>query len=84
VPAANVYVFEQYPSFLAGTRINDKVLPAGVKSYTHNTQDAVMPDIHVSGVTTKFCRQLTDCTAVINVPLIKDHSITGTRAHSRT
>lgn len=77
VPAANIYVFEQYPSFLSGTRISDKVLPAGVKSYTHNTQDAVMPEIRVSGVNTRFCRQLTDCTAVINVPLIKDHSITG-------
>lgn len=77
VPAANIWVYEQYPSFLAGTRINDKVLPAGVKSYTHNNQDSVMPDIRVDGVTTKFARQLTEATAVINVPLIKDHGICG-------
>lgn len=77
VPAANVYVFEQYPSFLAGTRINDKVLPAGVKSYTHNNSDATMAEIKVAGVATKFVRQLTEATAVINVPLIKDHSICG-------
>lgn len=77
VPAANIHVFEQYPSFLSGTRISSKVLPAGVTCSTHNTQDAVMPEIRVAGVTTRFCRQLTDCTAVISVPLIKDHGITG-------
>jgi uncharacterized protein (DUF362 family) len=77
VPAANIHVFEQYPSFLSGTRINPKVLPPGVTCSTHNTQDAVMPELRVAGVTTRFCRQLTDCTAVINVPLIKDHGITG-------
>ena len=77
VPASQIHVFEQYPSFLAGTRINPKVLPAGVTCSTHNTQDAVMPEFRVAGITTRFCRQLTDCTAVISVPLIKDHGITG-------
>ncbi len=77
VPANNVWVFEQYPSFLAGTRVSDKVLPAGVKCYTHNNNDATMSEIRVAGISTKYVRQLLEATAVINVPLIKDHSICG-------
>lgn len=77
VPPENVYVYEQYPSFLAGTRINDRVLPAGVKSYTHNNTDTTMDEIKVHGVGTKFVRQLLEATAVINVALVKDHSLCG-------
>ncbi|MCL2822791.1 MAG: hypothetical protein FWD57_02255, partial [Polyangiaceae bacterium] len=40
VPPENLWIFEQFPSFLLGTRINDRVLPDGVKSYTHNNTDA--------------------------------------------
>jgi uncharacterized protein (DUF362 family) len=77
IPASDLWVYEQYPSFLAGTRVSDKVLPGGVKAHTHNNSDAAMGDIKVAGVVTKFCRQLTEATAVINVSLIKDHSICG-------
>jgi uncharacterized protein (DUF362 family) len=83
VPAANIVVFEQYPSFMAGTRcatragIIDPAFPAGVTAMIHENKDAVMPEIPVAGVGTKFVRPFTDATAVINVGLIKDHSICG-------
>ncbi len=77
IPASDVWVFEQYPSFLAGTRVRDSVLPAGVKTYTHNNEDATMSEIRVAGIGTKFVRQLLEATAVINMGLIKDHSICG-------
>jgi uncharacterized protein (DUF362 family) len=77
LPAANIWVYEQYPSFLAGTRINDKVLPSGVKSFTHNNGTTTMDEIKVEGIGTRFTKFLTDATAVINVSLIKDHGICG-------
>lgn len=81
IPAENMWVYEQYPSFLAGTRINDKVLPAGVKSYTHNNDKPfggfAMDPIVVEGIETRFTRFLVEATAVINFSLIKDHSICG-------
>ncbi len=77
VPAENLWVYEQYPSFLAGTRVSDRVLPGGVKAYTHNNGTTTMDEIHVEGIPTKFTKYLTDATAVINFSLIKDHSICG-------
>lgn len=73
----NLWVFEQYPSFLGGTRIKDSVLPEGVKSYTHNNTDAATPQIKIHAIRTRFARQLVEATAVINVSLIKDHSLCG-------
>jgi aryl-alcohol dehydrogenase-like predicted oxidoreductase/uncharacterized protein (DUF362 family) len=77
VPAANIWVYEQYPNFLAGTRINDKVLPGGVKSYTHNNGTTTMDEITVEGIATKFTKYATDATAIINISTIKDHGICG-------
>jgi uncharacterized protein (DUF362 family) len=83
VPASNIVIFEQYPSFMAGTRCAsrtaqiDAAFPAGVTAAIHENKDAVMPEIQVAGVGTKFVRPFTDATAVINVGLIKDHSICG-------
>lgn len=83
VPASNIVIYEQYPSFLAGTRIAsraavmDSAFPAGITAMIHENKDAVMPEIQVAGVGTKFVRPFTDATAVINVGLIKDHSICG-------
>ncbi|MFT3773474.1 MAG: DUF362 domain-containing protein [Minicystis sp.] len=83
VPAANIVIFEQYPSFLAGTRIAsrtavmDPAFPPGITAMIHENKDAVMPEIQVAGIGTKFVRPFTDATAVINVGLIKDHSICG-------
>jgi len=79
VPAANVTVLEQYGSFLAGTRINASNVPQGVKVAVHNNSDATMEYrmIPGTGVQTKFARVLTESTALINVSLVKDHSIAG-------
>ena len=77
IPPQDLWVFEQYPSFLQGTRVTEAVLPEGVKAYTHNNTDAGSPSIRVHGIPTRFVRQLMEATAVINVSLIKDHSLCG-------
>lgn len=83
VPAQNIVIFEQYPKFLEGTRIWDRhtgfdpAIPQGITSNVHENSDATMPEINVMGVATKFVRAFTEATAVINLALIKDHSICG-------
>ena len=80
VPAGNITVLEQYGSFLSGTRIDDKNVPAGVKVAVHNNGDATMQSRVIpgtGGTSTKFVRVLTEATALINFSLIKDHSICG-------
>jgi uncharacterized protein (DUF362 family) len=79
VKPQNITVLEQYFSFLAGTRVNDSNVPAGVKTSVHQNKDATMDELMITGteVKTKFVRVLTESTAVINFSLIKDHSICG-------
>jgi uncharacterized protein (DUF362 family) len=83
VPATSIVIYEQYPKFLAGTRVAsasgvlDPSFPAGITAVVHENKDAVMPEIRVGGVATKFVRPFTEATAVINVGLIKDHAICG-------
>lgn len=83
VPASNIMIYEQYPSFLAGTRVADRAgvldpaFPAGIRTAVHENKDATMPEIQVMGIGTKFVRPFTEATAVINVSNIKDHSICG-------
>jgi len=83
VPATSITIYEQYDSFLKGTRVVDQdmkldpAFPSGVVTVIHDNRDAVMDSIIVSGVTTRFVRPLTEATAVINVPVIKDHGICG-------
>jgi uncharacterized protein (DUF362 family) len=80
VPADKITVYEQYPGFLAGTRANvgKWKLPAGVGSKTHNNNDHPMPEVKIyQGIPTKYCRFLLDATAVIDLTMIKDHSICG-------
>lgn len=80
VPPSKISVYEQFPDFLAGTRVGVRkwVLPTGVVTGTHNNQDHKMPEIAVfENVKTKYSRFFTDATAVINITMIKDHSIAG-------
>jgi uncharacterized protein (DUF362 family) len=80
VPPGQVTVYEQYPNFLSGTRVNIKgnKLPAGVDAKFHANHLADMPHIRVfERVRTKYVRFLTRATAVIDMTLIKDHSICG-------
>ncbi|MGC4089844.1 MAG: DUF362 domain-containing protein [Polyangiaceae bacterium] len=80
VPADKITVYEQFPNFLAGTRVNVREwkLPAGVKTGTHNNNDHSMPEIKVyQGIATKYCRIFTQASAVIDMTQMKDHSICG-------
>jgi len=83
VPANQIVIYEQYPSFLAGTRCAKKTtemdpdFPDGVTATVHQNKDAVMKSITVGHIPTKFVRPFTEATAVINVSNFKDHSICG-------
>lgn len=83
VPPQGIVVYEQFPSFLAGTRVVDRkgaldpAFPEGVRATFHDNSDATMDVIRVCGVPTRYVRALTEATAVVNVAMIKDHSICG-------
>jgi hypothetical protein len=80
VPANKITAFEQFNSYLRGTRLTvpGYDLPKGVQIGFHANRDAVMPSLYVfRGIPTKFVRQVTDATAVIDMTMMKDHSICG-------
>ncbi len=81
VPANRIVVYEQYNSFLAGTRVAQDNVPAGVTCMVHNNKDMATPPIAFmdgkNAIMTRFARPLMEATAVINVSLIKDHAICG-------
>ncbi len=83
VPPASVVIYEQFRSFLAGARVIDRkgvldpAFPPGVRFASHENSDATTDVLKVCGVPTRFVRPLTEATAVINVAMIKDHSICG-------
>jgi uncharacterized protein (DUF362 family) len=80
VPPSSIVVYEQYPTYLMGTRVNVRKwqLPTGVQVGTHNNRDIAMNRIAIfERVPTAFCRQLTDATALINITMMKDHSLCG-------
>lgn len=80
VPPERVTVYEQYPTYLMGTRVGVRSwqLPAGVKTATHNNRNHPMQPVRIyRGIPTRFCRYLTEATAVINMTMMKDHSICG-------
>jgi uncharacterized protein (DUF362 family) len=53
-------------------------LPKGVKIGFHGNHDAVMPEIQIfHQVRTRFVRYLTEATALIDMTMMKDHSICG-------
>lgn len=80
VPPERVTVYEQYPTYLMGCRVNVRKdrLPDGVVTGTHNNRDCVMPRIVVfERVPTRYCRFLTEASALIDMTLMKDHSLCG-------
>lgn len=80
VPPSKITVYEQYPSYLVGTRVGLKrnPLPDGVVTGTHNNNHHTMRDIVVyQGIKTRYCHFFTQATAVIDLTMIKDHSICG-------
>jgi uncharacterized protein (DUF362 family) len=80
VKPENITVYEQFPGFLVGTRVGTKNhdLPAGVQTGTHNNRNHPMQDVRLyQGIPTKYCKMFLDATAVIDMTMIKDHSICG-------
>lgn len=75
-----ITVFEQFPKFLAGCRVNVGAhrLPDGVIAEYHGNRDVKMPKVRVfNRVETRFVRQVTDASAIINLSMMKDHSLCG-------
>lgn len=80
VPPQNIIVYEQFPTYLMGCRVNVRSfqLPEQVRTGTHNNKDHVMPKIAVyRSIQTRYCRIFTEATAVINMTMMKDHSLCG-------
>lgn len=83
VPATSIVIYEQWESFMAGTRCADKMMvvdpefPAGVRAMVHQNKDASMEEVPAAGGTTRYARPFTDATCVINMSQMKDHSICG-------
>lgn len=80
VPAERVTVYEQYPTYLMGCRVNVRAwqLPEGVATGTHNNRDHAMPPLRVfENIPTRYCRIFTESTAVIDMTMMKDHSLCG-------
>ncbi|MEZ4394802.1 MAG: DUF362 domain-containing protein [Polyangiales bacterium] len=76
VPASQITVYEQWDSFMAATRVNARAMPAGVRVICHN-QERLSAQTRVASGRTKYALPLLEATAVIGVPLIKDHSLCG-------
>lgn len=76
VPAANIVVLEQWSGFLSATRVARSEMPTGVRTHVHTGTD-VSPETRVASGRTRFSRGLLNCTAIIGVPLVKDHSLSG-------
>jgi len=80
VPPEHVVVYEQYTGFLQATRSNvgKWKLPPGVRTDSHNNKVMGTPPITIyQGIKSRFCSTLVQATAVINMPLIKDHGGAG-------
>lgn len=80
VAPEKITVYEQYPTYLMGCRVNVRKfrLPDGVVAATHNNRDHVMPRIAIfERVPTRYCRFLTEASALIDMAMMKDHSICG-------
>ena len=80
VAPERVTVYEQFSNYLLASRVNAGKwkLPSGVKTNAHNGNDFAMPQVRIyQGIATKYCRTLTEATAVINMSLVKDHGICG-------
>ncbi len=76
VPGTNIVVYDQWDSFLRCTRVTSRGMPAGVRLVSHNGT-ALSPETRVASGRTQYATALMDATAVIGVPLIKDHSLCG-------
>lgn len=76
VPANQIIVYDQWPGFLSATRLTRRDVPQGVRLLTHNNA-IVGRETRVASGRTQYAQALLDCTAIIGVPLVKDHSLSG-------
>jgi uncharacterized protein (DUF362 family) len=76
VPATQITVYDQWDSFLAATRVNARGLPPGTRIVCHNAT-RLSGETRVASGRTWYAQALLDATAVIGVPLVKDHSLCG-------
>lgn len=76
VPANQITVYDQWQGFLSATRVSARALPAGVRVTTHNGE-RLSGETRVPSGRTQYALPLLEATAVIGVPLIKDHSLCG-------
>lgn len=80
VEAPRITILEQFPDFLHGTRVgvDGHPLPDGVQLGTHNNRDATMPFVRVfNRQKTRYVRQVTESTAVIDLTTLKHHHLCG-------
>jgi uncharacterized protein (DUF362 family) len=76
VPANQILVYDQWNGFLQATRLSRRDLPAGVQLRVHANHE-LGRETRVASGRTQYAQPLLDCTAVIGVPLVKDHSLSG-------
>ncbi len=76
VPATSITVYDQWDSFLAATRVSARGLPAGVRIQCHNGT-RLSSETRVASGRTWYAQPMLEATAVIGVPLVKDHSLCG-------
>ncbi len=76
VPGTAITVYDQWDSFLRCTRVSSRGLPPGVRLVSHNGT-ALSPETRVASGRTQYATALMEATAVIGVPLVKDHSLCG-------
>lgn len=76
VPANQITIYEQWQGFLSATRVDQRAVPAGVRLRVHSNNE-VGRDTRVATGATAYAQAMLDCTAVIGVPLAKDHGLCG-------
>ncbi len=76
VPPAQITIYDQWDGFMGATRVSARSLPPGVRIMCHNAVH-LSAETRVASGRTWFALPLLEATAVIGVPLIKDHSLSG-------
>jgi uncharacterized protein (DUF362 family) len=77
VPDMNILIFDQYGGYLRGARFEIQDKPGRLRVLNHDVLGYEKNWTEVEGGRAKLCKSLTWCTAVINVPILKDHGLAG-------
>ncbi|MBW2275894.1 MAG: DUF362 domain-containing protein [Deltaproteobacteria bacterium] len=77
VPDENIMIFDQYGGSMRGARYEWQDKPGKLR-VLNNDALGYLKDFHkVEGARSKLAKTLTWTTAIINVPLLKDHDLAG-------